>query len=567
MMTMIRSSSAICPIRSALSPLGKRNIFQAIDDSYNLRRLQELIQFPKSVYERQNGNTVLHRLAGADLPHGLPRPLGREPPIEFTLILLSAAHRLINEENADGETALDIALRVGFSTVVRQLLKMGAYANNPPHSQQGSPLDAAVSSTVTFDPRFNIRTQLVTARAKIDARDPNGDTPLFALVHSVEKDLNLARQNMNSLCSDVSRIHLYEKVYWLLKQGAQVEDGEKSLLVTCLKSLHPYASHSLVDKSLRPLAPLLLRYSKAFPIDERQWSVLHLAAYRQCEAVAEELIKRGVSYPQGDSGLGITPYELACLNMNRPLIQCFRPDVDVEKTIEQIDPAFFGKLATKLYKLNSKGCRLEMFTTGLPRLLSASDLSGPEMRLLSLYRNEPALVSYEHPSPMTLALKEKDEGKIMSLIRKGWNFYIEQDFITAAAKGPQSSLHMQFNNAFLEAIREMKNGRDFSRRIITAFNNSEASGVTLSSEFDSCLASLDTHSEVFGKYIFLLFDMGLSPELYFKQSGYSLKESIRYAYNQSFNDKHGWYQYPSYPVMCQIAAHAMDRGWISGDTF
>ncbi len=531
-------------------PGGERSIFKAIEDNYNFERLQSKLAQNSNNINAMEGdlNSVLHILCGADGSNGISLPLRHEPPHKFTQLLIANWKENIDIRNYYGHTPLRLAATVHYSDAVQQLLNNGA---NPQKA-----LLPYLESTVAFDKDFKIGELLLRYGAKID------NSLLFNLVWSVSNMLKRAEKSGNKLYNDLDRIrhyhfnHLYEKVEWIFKHGAKEKGGVQLVLLDCFRSfLCGYENrYNICDAAIRPLILFLIENCDDISYkDQNGWSLLHWAIYRQCdEKVIMRLKEKGLQSDVKDLN-GITPYDLALLNMNRKLIMCMRPEVNVGEVFDQLQPDFFGALIKKL------PVHLREFN-GLPALLRANNLCAAERRLLAIY--EPILLEAGKDgtdrmiTPIAAALLQNDFLKIHYFIENGWNISIEnvflKDFLATQGKVPKGFRDV-FDEKFGNSTYSIFPADSTIISVLKALNSSPVSGITLSSEFDYALIHLG--EKITEKDVFALFNAGLNGDVYYQQTGSNLQKKINQHYSLSYSDDRGFHEYSSHKAMLKINAY------------
>lgn len=537
----------------------KRNIFKAIDNNYDMNRLKERINVPGALIEiGSDRTTLLHYLAGADPWSGLPTPLRKPPPKNFTQLLLKHYPKeKLNDFNVYGESALAVAARTGYSDVVQQLVAKKKSCVNE------HPIFDALCSTVYFDPSFTIPNFLVknghdvNVKIRIDncgRRSVDGG-PLSLLVNTVYDNIRRARNSGNPLYSDLQRIEKFhfnflpEKIEWLCQQGLKNEKDYFLAMDMCLFMMDPYSNLKMENKALRPVVPILAKYCNLkFNENNTNWPLLHKLVFYQCEEAVLELLKNGASVDEKDQN-GLIPFDLAVLNMNQTLMRALNKEIYTDSFLSSMDPKFFGHT---IMKLSETACRRSLsrshstFTTGLARVYN-SYRKEKELLLPYYLSDEPNL----NITPMALALQNKDEAKVLQLLSKGWNIFIEEDIRKHMQLYENTSIQGT-EDVLYDILGEWKKGFEI---LIQASH----SGVTLSNELDRAVS--DVGYKINEKPILDLFEIGLNPDTFVNASGKSLFKYLNSAYWRTYSDERGFTTYDGYEEMSKVMEEVRKRGW------
>jgi ankyrin repeat protein len=512
----------------------------------NLKELEQFLdKNPKAVnYLGSDKTSPLHYLAGADPHSGIRLPVCQEPPKEFVQLLLK---RGANKEalNHYDQTPLHMAAKVGYWGVAKELLKKKALV-------KPEMLQSALLRTVHFDPYFRVEKALLSKGIDLTKEGP---MLLSRLINSIEWHIQRGLNSGNPLYSDKSRIEnehcwfIGAKLEFLLQNGADPDvlfEG-KTALQAIFNRLDPAWSRRLEDRILREAVVIVAKYCKDFTAcDENGWSYLHYAVHRGHHTLAKELIQKGLSIHQQDKN-GLTPYHLAFTNLSGRMFVALGidPDVtdfntkDIPKIIQKLPP---DAKSTDKYWIMRKP--LEHYSMGRQFSVGFFELFGSSNRLekevASLYHYQ------EGKSIMVCALEEDNLEVVKALISKGWNVHIEND-CAAFWKGKP------FYSVLQEICKEPKKNK-FASQIITALISESTSGITLESEF---IAALSKEEE---EKIYLLIDLGLTPDMVEKAFGMQFDWMIWDWFSRHFDDQRGWYETEFYPAACRIIRRLIEKG-------
>lgn len=154
----------------------------------------------------------------------------------------------------------------------------------------------------------------------------------------------------------------------------------------------------------------------------------------------------------------------------------------------------------------------------------------------------------EYYTPMANAIKEKCLMQVESLIDRGWNAYIEQDFILSYEniKGVSVYGFTRFTRflAMKDYIQDQLKSPNkhpqleldytkFLRSVLELMCKAASTGVTLSDEFQSAF-EYDIFSE---KYAYLILETGLNSKMFQEQTGQTLNEYLSRQYIKRENEK------------------------------
>ncbi len=509
-----------------------------------MKRIKEVVKDPESFEQiKCDKTTVMHYLAGADPYSGMPTPLRPAPPHKFVKhVLKHAPEELLNKKNYYGRTPLVVAATAGYYKLVRSLIARGAKAG------EINPIIASLLSKVYFDPSFRIPAILLKAGYSISKPS---EKPLTAIIHDVSDSLDLSERSMNPLYNDVSRMmelhfnNLPAKVRWLLENGAK-EENENALVIK--KCLFIMASSQLKDQILRPVLSVLCEYSHPDLLCEENESLLIKLVYQHCEEALQHLLKH-------QSLNSEKLYNVARLHMNTSLMSLLDPKKDPLEVLSKTEPSFYGNTLHQLPLAFNRGHYKREFPFEFKtRLASLTKLASPnpfEKKIIELY------LPTEEGTPMARALLYGNIGEIRNLINRGWNVFIEEDFIYQSIQEGTRSYGVE------DVLSRMLSHKEWRalwlNQLISEFNKESHTGVTLSNEFDRALVEI-LNKRLSADYVLSLFDNGLNPETY--KGSYSLGRKISDFYYSSFDDDRGFHAYGGYKELLILYKEARCRGWL-----
>lgn len=554
-----------------LTAAPRRFIFDALK-KHDFKLLQQrLKEAPQQVHALEMDRTTpLHYLAGASPYSGLRLPVEAQPPKKFVQLLLSSGCA-VNAQNCYGETALHIAASTAYFIMVEELLKKKGINPSIGDKYGHTPLHSALLSTACFDPYFRSESLLLKKTPTlINSEDKDGNTPLLALINSLLKIVNIAEHSGNGLYSNLDRIeHFYinnisEKIHFLLEKGAAVEGlgSQKNIgaLELCLRKLDPApSSRCRYEEAFRPVLAAICKRTKSLGSkDENGWTLLHWAAYTQSVEVAKLLLERGLNPSEKDKR-GITPRDLAHLQVNRPLLALMQDEVAITPfSIAIIIPYLPNRNRLPYYwytdKLSLQERHIDkIFTTGLYKIEPyQGDL---EKKIYNLYKPEGKVLS----TPMGWALREKNLDKVKQLVDSGWNVEIDQDFLFRAAIWEYSYQRLGLMLTSYGALKEAWDQDPIFYRSVVSYFDSHVmwTGVSLSSELQGAIR----YGAVDDKRAIELFEMGLTPEIYKKNCRQDLAQDLKSAYDLHWSNERGWRETEEYPAMSRILEYTTQKGW------